>query len=37
MTYEGTQSFEDLGYTATLSCEKRRAITIKESNYFNII
>ena len=37
VTYEGTQPFEDLGYTATLSCEKRRAITIKESNYFNII
>lgn len=37
VVYEGTQPFEDLGYTTTLTCEKRRAITIKESNYFNII
>ena len=32
-----TEPLASSAYTAALSCEKRRAITVKESNYFNII
>lgn len=35
--YKSTVAPESVGYYAPIRCEKRRSITVKESNYFNII